>query len=289
MKRTFLRFPGFKFKALTLSYDDGVRQDKRLISILDKYGIKATFNLNSGLFSQEKSDVEEGRMTKEEVLDLYLNSSHEVAVHGFKHLSLSEVDPAVATIDVVKDRSELEKLFGRIIKGMAYANGAYNDTVVDILKNSGISYCRTVVSTENFIIPEDWLRMPATCHHKNPKLMDLAKDFLEAPLANYSWSRNPRLFYLWGHSYEFDLDDNWNVIEDFAKFVGNRTDVWYATNIEIYNYVQAYDRLVFSIDLGFVYNPSSIDVYIEVFGKEILVKAGETVELSKIEHFVRRN
>ena len=37
-------------KALTFSYDDGVTQDKRLIKILNKYGLKCTFNINSGLF-----------------------------------------------------------------------------------------------------------------------------------------------------------------------------------------------------------------------------------------------
>ena len=38
-----------KNKALTFSYDDGVTQDKRLIEIFNKYGLKATFNLNSEL------------------------------------------------------------------------------------------------------------------------------------------------------------------------------------------------------------------------------------------------
>jgi peptidoglycan/xylan/chitin deacetylase (PgdA/CDA1 family) len=36
-----------KKKALTFSYDDGVLQDIRLIELFNKYGMKATFNLNS--------------------------------------------------------------------------------------------------------------------------------------------------------------------------------------------------------------------------------------------------
>lgn len=35
-----------KMKAVTLSYDDGVAQDIRLIELLDRYGLRATFNLN---------------------------------------------------------------------------------------------------------------------------------------------------------------------------------------------------------------------------------------------------
>ena len=35
----FLRFPGFRLKALTLSYDDGTIHDRRLVEIMKKYGI----------------------------------------------------------------------------------------------------------------------------------------------------------------------------------------------------------------------------------------------------------
>ena len=45
-------FPGQKPKALTLSYDDGICQDIRLTGLLRKSGLKATFNLNSGLMEK---------------------------------------------------------------------------------------------------------------------------------------------------------------------------------------------------------------------------------------------
>ena len=278
MKRRFLRFPGFKPKALTLSYDDGVRQDKRFISILDKHGIKATFNINSGMFGTEREIVEKGRMSLDEVLELYTNSGHEVAVHGYEHHSLGEVDKAVASRDVVKDKEELEKLFGTVINGMAYANGSYSDSVVDMLENNGFLYARTTIQTESFDIPEDWLRLTTTCRHKNPKLMELAKKFNE-PSGSYKWSKTPRLFYLWGHTYEFDTDDNWNVIEEFAEYMGGRDDVWYATNIDLFRYIQAYDRLMFSADLSLVYNPSALDVYIDYFDKQIVIPSGKTVKI----------
>ena len=279
MGKTYLRFPGFKLKALTLSYDDGSRQDKRLIEIMKKYGIKGTFNINSGLFDPEYTGVEKGRMSKKEVLDLYTDSGMEVAVHGYHHLSLACVNNTIATKDVLTDRIELEKMFGKIIKGMAYANGSYDDDVVAILENCGINYSRTVVSTENFNIPTDWLRLPATCHHNNPKLMEFAKKFVEFKHQPYYWSNSPKLFYLWGHSYEFDTHDNWHVIEEFCKYVGNRDDIWYATNGEIYDYVKAVDSLEFSADTTMVHNPSAIDVYIDYLNKEHIIHAGETIIL----------
>ncbi len=275
----YIRFPGFKLKAVTLSYDDGVREDKRLIAIMQKHGLKGTFNISGGLFSDSFNGEEKGRMTKQEALDLYISSGMEVAIHGYKHMSLSAVDTALVVNEVAADRRELENMFGRVIKGMAYANGAYNDEVVDILEKAGISYARTVVSTEKFDIPTDWLRMPATCHHNNPRLMELAKEFVEQKPHWYYWANKLQLFYLWGHSYEFDGDNNWDVIEKFAKYIGNRDDIWYATNGEIFNYLQACKLLQFSADGSLVMNCSCMDIYIDYMDKQCIIPSGKTVHI----------
>ena len=279
MSKIYVRFPGFLDKAVTLSYDDGVRQDKRLISIMQKYGLKGTFNINSGQMSEKYEGVEKGRMTMDEAIELYTSSGMEVAVHGYKHLSLGEVPSEVAICDVIEDRRTLEKTFNRVIKGMAYANGSVSDEAVDVLRLCGINYSRTTVSTEKFDIPKDWLRLPATCHHNNPRLMELAKDFIETEQRPYYWARRAKLFYLWGHSYEFDDKDNWEVIEKFAEYMGGRDNVWYATNGEIYDYLQACDRLIFSVDGKIIKNPTSTNVYINYIGKEVCVPAEETVTL----------
>lgn len=110
--------------------------------------------------------------------------------------------------------------------------------------------------------------------------MELARSFVEEAPHKYFWRRTPKLFYLWGHSYEFNNDDNWNVIEDFASYIGNREDIWYATNIEICHYVKAFDSLHFGANGTFVYNPSAIDVYLNDFSGEVIVPAGETVKLN---------
>lgn len=271
---TLLRFPEFKEKALTLSYDDGVIYDEKLIEILNRYGIKCTFNINSGLFAEKDG---ERRLTKERAVALYKNSGHEVAVHGVRHLSLAEVPEEIAVADVLEDRKNLEETFGCIVKGMAYANGSFNDEAVEILKRCGVKYARTTVSTEKFNIPEDWLRLPATCHHNNPRLSELADEFLK-DIGGYFWRRNPKLFYLWGHSYEYNDNNNWEVIENFAKKVGNRTDVWYATNGEVYDYVQAFNRLEYSVNGKWIRNPSNTDVYLNLYDKKVKIPAGETVK-----------
>ena len=273
-----LRFKDGKLNALTLSYDDGVIQDKRLIEILDKYGIKATFNINSGLFSPEGSEKLENRprrMTRSEAIELYKGSGHEVAVHCVTHPWIAALNDADILREVYEDRKNLERDFGGIVRGMAYPFGCFNDRVVSALEAAGIAYSRTTVQTERFEIPEDWLRLDSTCHHNNPKLMELADAFINGRV----YSNKSRLFYLWGHSYEFDDCDNWNVIEEFAEFVGGRDDVWYATNIEIYDYIQAYRSLQISCDGTVLHNPSGIDLWANINGKDICIKAGETVTL----------
>ena len=276
MIRSQMRWPGHKLKAVTLSYDDGVNHDKRLVEIMKKNGLKGTFNINSGSFPQESG----WRMTAEEAVQVYNDGGMEVATHGFKHVSLANVDSAIGVNDVIQDRIALENLFGRIIKGMAYANGSMDDNVVSMLKMCGIEYARTVVSTENFEVPTDWLRLNPTCHHNNRKLMELVDAFLASqpdPARLHKYT--PKLFYLWGHAYEFDNNDNWEVIEKFAEVIGNRDDIWYATNGEIYEYVTAFDRLRWSVDAKFVHNPSGMDVCIFCNKKDYLVKSGETIKI----------
>lgn len=273
-KRSFLRWPNFRNKSVTLSYDDSVVYNIKLIEIMDKYGLKGTFNLNSGFWANEEG----GRnLTKEQATNLYKNSKHEVAVHGLRHLSLSAIGESMAVYDIINDKNNLENIVGYIVSGLAYANGFYDDSVIKLLEKCGIKYARMSGQTEHFELPENWLCWEGTCRHTNPKLMELAKTFVECGTPRNFWYDTPKLFYLWGHSYEFNDDDNWDIIEKFAKYIGNREDIWYATNGEVYAYVQAFDRLQFSSDGRLVHNPSAIDVYMCYFKKNYVVPAGKTI------------
>jgi len=274
MGQVLMRFPGGRLRALTLSYDDGVEQDVKLIEIMKAHGLKGTFNLNSGTYPPEGTVFEKGqihrRLTREKMRGLYLENGMEVAVHGLTHPFLQELPPILCVQEVLKDRENLEEQFGCIVRGMAYPFGTYNDEVVEILKECGIAYARTVHSTRNFDLPRDWLRLPATCHHNDPELMTLAKRFTEP----FHWTM-AQLFYLWGHSYEFEERDNWQVIEEFAEFIGGRDEIWYATNLEVYDYVQAWNRLIFSADGRQIYNPTAFEIFYDDRGKTGSVEPGK--------------
>ena len=283
MNIAFMRFPEGKPKALTLSYDDGVEQDIKLIEIMDKNGLKGTFNINSACIAKEDKVYAPGapqrRLSKSRVLALYKDSGHEVAVHSKTHPWLETLPTATVAKEIIDDRVALEEIFGTIIRGMAYPMGTFSDDVVAVLKSAGILYARTTISTKKFDIPRDWLRLTATCRHKDPDLMPLAEKFVNMQVKNH-----PQMFYLWGHSYEFEDADNWNVIEEFAEYVGGKEDIWYATNIEIFEYVEAFNRLVWSADMRIVHNPSAIPVWVKagIHGegdKVLKIEAGQTLTL----------
>ena len=277
MAQVFMRFPGGKLKTLTLSYDDGVEQDIKLIEIMKKYGLKGTFNLNSGLYAPEGTVYPKGqihrRMTEAEVSEVYTQEGIEVAVHGYTHPWLDHMPVNMCTKDLIDDREKLESQFGVMVRGMAYPFGTYSDEVVECMKSVGIVYSRTVESSHRFDMPNDWMRLPATCHHNDPKLMELARRFVEES----TWGR-PCMFYLWGHSYEFEENDNWEVIEEFAEYMSGCDDIWHATNIEIYDYQDAFKRLQFSVDGSIVHNPTAYELWFSLNGKECSIKPGETLK-----------
>ena len=269
----YMRYPGFLNKAVTLSYDDGVVADLRLMEILDRHGIKATFNINSGLFGCGT------RLPEETIKEKYVASAHEIAVHGYKHLALSALEAPALIMEILEDRKNLENLTGAPVTGMAYAYGDFDDRVVSLLADCGISYSRTVTSTRGFGLPTEPLKWDPTCHHNEPRLMELAKRFAEDD--SLSYRGEPLLFYLWGHAYEFDEkhNNNWEVIEEFAAYIGGREDIWFVTNGELWDYIAAYRALIFTVDGQSVYNPTSKRVYLHMNGKDIIAEPGICTQL----------
>ncbi len=261
-------YPEGKKKALTMSYDDGSKSDIRLIEIFDKYGIKGTFHLNAGRYFKEDFPIK-----LEELAELYKN--HEVSCHTYNHCQPKTLPRESLIKEIIDDRKVLEGALGYPIRGMSYPYGHYNDAVIEQWKALGMEYSRTVKSTNSFDIPEDFMKWNPTCHH-NGELFTKLEAF-----KNPAYGRIPHLmlFYVWGHSSEFDRDDNWHVIGNFCKEAAGLDDVWYATNIEIYDYITALRSLRFGINEDVVYNPSAITCWFTANGKEVKVGAGQTLKL----------
>lgn len=227
------QYPNGAKKALTFSYDDGVKQDKRLIEIFNKYGLKATFNLNFGLLNKEeqweKNGVAIKRLSFEEVKTIY--TGHEVACHGLMHKTLPELSTMEKEYEIAEDKNNLEKLFNKHVAGMAYSFGKVDNESISIMKRYNIDYGRVVEPTLQFGIPKNWYRWQPTSHHNHSDIFGLIENYINLNTDKLS------LLYIWGHSYEFDVDNNWEHIENCAKMLAGHDDIWYCTNKEFYNFI----------------------------------------------------
>ena len=225
-----------KQKAVTFSYDDGVTQDIRLIDLLNKYGLKATFNLNSELLGQENTLMREGvRLchNKNQAADVRsIYEGHEVAAHTLTHPLLPSCTEEEIIRQVEQDRLNLSELVGYEVVGMAYPCGGVNNdarTAQVIRENTSIRYARTITSTFSFEPQENLLQFNPTVYHvmEPEQLFALGEKFVNME------AQTPQVFYIWGHAYEFDIEDNWAKFEEFCQLISNRSDIFYGTNREV--------------------------------------------------------
>ena len=270
-----MRYPGGLAKAVTFSYDDGVEQDKRLIELLDKYGLKATFNINTALFAKETTVYVPGqihrRMTLEQAKNVYGASGHEISVHTLHHPFLEQLPSNMAVYEIIEDRRRIEENFGVVCRGMAYPYGTTSDSVVECVKNCGMLYARTTVPSNSLDFPSDWLRLRPSCHHLSEQLSSLTEKIVNERCVQAPW-----LLYIWGHSYEFERDNNWELIETLAEKIAGRPDIWYVSNGEVFEYARAFCELQFSVRGDRVFNPTAYEMFFEDSrsGKIYSVKPG---------------
>ncbi len=256
-----------KRAALTMSYDDGRVDDRRLIEIFNKHGIKGTFHLNSFRYLREGSE----NIPADEVKTLY--EGHEVSCHTLNHPFLERIAPAEVVHELCEDKRILESLCGYPVRGMSYPFGTYSTQVIDILKNLGMNYSRTVRSTGGIGVPDNFMTWDPSCHHNDSRLLGLL-DKLKTTYYDMP------LLYVWGHSYEFTTNNNWELMEEFCEKAGGDPNIWYATNIELFDYITAVRRCEMSYERDMIYNPSAVTVFVKACGKIIPCPGGVITKLS---------
>ncbi len=224
-------------KFFTLSFDDGITQDRRFVEIINKYGLKCTFNLNSGYFGQPGKletpsfSVDHSKVGAEEVKSLY--NGHEVAVHTVHHPRLDLLDHDSVYHEVMDDLEALEELSGQKVIGMAYPGGPFftDETIRIISEETPICYARSTSGHKTFALPDNLMIWEPTCQSESGSLFRLAEEFISLK------PNEDALFYVWGHTYEFDIYDSWGRFEEFCKLISGHADICYATNGEIADYI----------------------------------------------------
>jgi peptidoglycan/xylan/chitin deacetylase (PgdA/CDA1 family) len=276
-------FPGGKTKALILSYDDGTIHDRRLVQLMNKYHLIGTFHLNSNKLS---SDNPFNYLEKAEIKSLY--KGHEVSVHTANHPNLPDISKNEVVAEIVEDRKELERLMGYSVRGMSYPFGNTNDVVVETISELGIEYARTVSDTYHFAIPSDFLRWHPTVHQfakaywesNQPEKDSKELDAFYKVISDFLATKELAVLDIWGHSWEMgNNDEKWNETEKFFALLSKQSTIYYAKQIDLVDYINAFKNLKFSMDNKIVSNLSSFEIYFKLGDEIKSVLPGKTVYL----------
>ena len=282
MDKITIMFPGFKTKAFTMSFDDGHDSDIPLVELMKKYDLKGSFNLNAGQLYPDGAEVptcyDHVPLTEKKAIELFSDDRFEVVSHGYNHCAVGHIPTADAMYDMLMDRRKLEGMFGKLVRGHVYPYGSYSPEAIEVAKLCGFVYARVVSADKSFKLPA-----PGTWMEWHPTGHFLDRDFDET-LDRFINSRNDYyhgwLFYAWAHSFEFLYNDGWKVLEEKLAKVAHRDDIWYATNIEVYDYTEAYRSLIYFADSTRVYNPTQIDIYLRCDNGQFCIPAGKSVALT---------
>ena len=259
----FELFPSAKRKALSISCDDGRDHDRKLVACLNRYGLRGTFNLNSGCLGKP------GYLKPEEIATLF--RGHEVSTHSVTHPYLPHLSREGVVEEVYTDRKNLEALVGYPVRGHAYPGCGFNTAIVDMLPSLGIEYARTCECTGAFDLPDDFLRWRPSASFGGD-LLDAACRFRNLPPL---WSLQHLLVF--GHSTDFARDESWARLEEFCSLMKQDPGVWAATMMEVVDYLSAVRRVKSTADGSVLHNPSAISVWATVNGQPTEIGAGETI------------
>ena len=220
-------------KLFTLSFDDGTEQDIRLIGLMERYGIKGTFNISSDPMHPELY-VNHYILSEKEALRVYSSPNVEVASHGTHHLVQSDLTKIQAEEEITRDFRRLSELFGCRIFGHAFPKDTFNGNVIDALRQNGALYARRVSRQrpKDFSFDRSSLILMPTCRHCDPFADELLSEFISAPAG-----RDDMVFVMWGHSYELDYGTPlacWEHIERMFQALSRAKDIEFVTNRELY-------------------------------------------------------
>ena len=231
-------YPGGKAKAFNITYDDGVLQDVRFVELLNRHGLKGTFNLNSKLMEEEfvwthPSGVEVRRLSREAVKTLY--DGHEIASHTLTHPYMNELTQEQLRHQLGDDKKALEQHFGREVKGFAVPFSYYSDEIAKAAEDCGFEYARMSEFSLSYRPCTDWYHWKTGVYHIMPDL----KPFMTGLLLT---DRELAVCQIVGHSYDLDTENLWETVETICKAAAEREDIWFCTNLELVRYLRAMEQ-----------------------------------------------
>lgn len=221
-------------KYFTLSFDDGTYEDEKMIALLKKYGIKASFCINTGLM--DGNDVIEvagkwRRMNFEYAKKNKVYDGFDVISHGFKHKELTFLGESEIISEIRQDTQKIAELTEKSPVGFAYPGGTayYNGYITDImLSSTDIRFARDTDDTFAFYLPENFMAWKPTCSLLDDKLFSLAERFINTE------ATEDMLFYGWDHPWAITAYNAWDKVERLFKMLKEAGDIVFVSNTEFY-------------------------------------------------------
>ena len=199
-------------KLFLLSFDDGTVYDRRFVELLNRYGIPCTFNLNSGLedfvwYYEDRHPIR--RQQLRETVDMY--QGHEIASHTLTHPLLTALAPPALAREVGEDCAALKDIFGLEDIGFGVPFTACGEREIRLIRKF-VRYIRLSAFSDSFALPEDPYHIPIHGLYNDLDIREKIALFAQSDLP-------VSLFVMAGHSYEFEVNDHWEYMEDLLKYI----------------------------------------------------------------------
>jgi len=199
-------------KYFLLSFDDGTIYDRRFVELLNKYGMKATFNLNSGLEDfvwQYEDRFPVRRQVLADTVELY--RGHEVASHSLHHHWLNTLTPPQLTREIGEDCAALKKLFNLEEIGFGVPFTACTEREIKIIRKF-VRYIRLSELADTFDLPKDPYHIPIHGLYNDADIREKITRFAEC-------DQEDALFVMAGHSYELEVLQHWEYMESLLQLI----------------------------------------------------------------------
>lgn len=266
-------FPEGKQKVFSLSYDDGVLQDIPFVELINKYKLKATFNLNSYLMESEfewihSSGIPIRRLSVKQAQKLY--TGHEIASHTRSHPYMENLTEGQILEEMSKDKQALESLFGTEVSGFAVPFEYYSELIESCAKKCGFRYARTSDESYCFTPSQNYHRWQGTVFHLNDNLESIINDFI-------STDQELAVCQIIGHSYDLDTENMWGRAEEIFVLISESNDILPMTTIELVTYLTAMNNA--EITDKEIVNNSEDTLWFNINGSVISINSGDTYKL----------
>ena len=266
-------YPGGKDRAFNITYDDGVMQDLRFVELMNRYGLKGTFNLNSELMKTgfawtHPNGMEVKRLNVDTARWLY--RGHEIASHTRNHPYLDHLHEEDLRRELLEDKQTLEALFGVEVAGFAVPFDYYSAEIADCARECGFEYARMSEFSHDYAPCRDWYFWKTGFYHIQPGLSEYVEGFLNT-------SEELAVCQIVGHSYDLDAHALWEVLERIMEQVSKDPRIWSCTNLELVRYLKAMDQA--DLRENEIRNVSAVPLWFQIGEDVVMLNPGEMMKL----------